>query len=140
MPVRVSPADAGAAAADCGPLRRRLLYRREFGDYESQRPTFARNFQHYLRRMALAGATRGRLLEVGCAYGFFLEQARASFDAIGLDVNADAIAAARRLGTNALCAEFLDYQPAGTFDVVCMWDTIEHCSSPGRPSKRRATC
>ena len=102
----------------------------EFGDYESQRPTFARNFQDYLRRMALAGATRGRLLEVGCAYGFFLEQAGTSFDAIGLDVNANAIAAAQRLGAGALCAEFLDYQPAGPFDVVCMWDTIEHVLEP----------
>jgi len=102
----------------------------EFGDYASQRPTFARNFQAYLRRMARAGATRGRLLEVGCAYGFFLEQAQASFDAIGLDVNAAAIAAARAIGTQAQCREFLDYSPESPLDVVCMWDTIEHVIDP----------
>lgn len=102
----------------------------EFGDYAGQRPTFARNFQEYLRRMARAGATQGRLLEVGCAYGFFLEQAQPSFDAIGLDVNAPAIAAARAIGAQALCTEFLDYSPAALLDVVCMWDTIEHVIDP----------
>src|SRR6188768_1358620 len=46
----------------------------EFGDYASQRPVFARNFREYLDRMRHLGVTDGRLLEVGCAYGFFLEQ------------------------------------------------------------------
>jgi SAM-dependent methyltransferase len=102
----------------------------EFGDYESQRPTFARNFRDYLRRMRDAGATNGRLLEVGCAYGFFLEQAQTSFDAVGLDVNTTAIDAAKRLGTQAHCVEFLEFEPSRLFDVVCMWDTIEHVLEP----------
>ena len=102
----------------------------EFGDYASQRATFARNFKAYLRRMQRAGATRGKLLEVGCAYGFFLEHAQASFDAVGIDVNQPAIAAARALGVRATCGDFLAFAPDGPFDVVCMWDTIEHLLDP----------
>jgi SAM-dependent methyltransferase len=102
----------------------------EFGDYASQRPTFARNFQDTIRRMREAGAPRGRLLEVGCAYGFFLEQAQAEFTAVGIDVNGAAIEAARGLGVDALCVEFLDYVPPDAFDVVCLWDTIEHVLEP----------
>jgi SAM-dependent methyltransferase len=102
----------------------------EFGDYASQRRTFARNFQAYLKRMRRAGAASGRLLEVGCAYGFFLEQAQASFEATGIDVNEPAIAAARAIGARAEFAEFLTYRVDRLFDVVCMWDTIEHLLDP----------
>jgi SAM-dependent methyltransferase len=102
----------------------------EFGDYAKQHQTFARNFRAYLDRMRQAGASGGRLLEVGCAYGFFLEQAQSSFDASGIDVNAPAIDAAKALGVRAEFAEFLSYTPAATPDVVCMWDTIEHLLDP----------
>ena len=67
---------------------------------------------------------------MGCAYGFFLEQAQASFDATGIDVNEPAIAAARALGARAEFAEFLTYPVDGPIDVVCMWDTIEHLLDP----------
>jgi SAM-dependent methyltransferase len=102
----------------------------EFGDYASQHASFARNFRAYLRRMQRSGATGGRLLEVGCAYGFFLEQAQRSFDAIGIDVNEPAIVAARALGVRAARQEFLTYSPDALFDVVCLWDTIEHLLEP----------
>ena len=102
----------------------------EFGDYASQQPTFARNFRAYLGRMRRAGATRGKLIEVGCAYGFFLDEARSSFDAVGLDVNEAAVAAASSRGVHARCAEFLDFTPDSPADVVCLWDTIEHVLDP----------
>ncbi len=105
----------------------------EFGDYAAQHATFARNFQGYLRRMHQAGASGGKLLEIGCAYGFFLEQARSTFDATGIDVNDAAIRAAQSLGVRALFGEFLAWSPDardGPFDVVCMWDTIEHLLEP----------
>lgn len=102
----------------------------EFGDYALQHQTFARNFRAYLDRMRSAGANQGRLLEVGCAYGFFLEQAQSSFDATGIDVNAPAINAARALGVRAEFADFLSYTPQASPDVVCMWDTIEHLLDP----------
>ena len=102
----------------------------EFGDYAAQRPTFARNFRAYLALMARAGATRGRLLEVGCAHGFFLEQAQQTFEAIGLDVNAEAIDAARAIGVDARFGGFLETDVPAPFDVVCLWDTIEHLLDP----------
>jgi SAM-dependent methyltransferase len=102
----------------------------EFGDYALQHATFARNFRAYLQRMRVAGATGGRLLEVGCAYGFFLEQAQASFEAVGIDVNAPAIDAAQALGVKAEFADFLTYSPAAQPDAVCFWDTIEHLLDP----------
>jgi SAM-dependent methyltransferase len=102
----------------------------EFGDYAGQHPIAAKNFRDYLRRMHRAGASGGRLLEVGCAYGFFLEQAQRAFDAVGMDVNAPAIAAAQALGVRASLGDFLAYTPEALVDVVCMWDTIEHLLDP----------
>lgn len=102
----------------------------EFADYASQQRIFARNFRGYLARMRRAGAIGGRLLEVGCAYGFFLDEARRTFDVQGLDVNSAAVAAARARGLNASCGEFLDFRPTAPYDVVCLWDTIEHVLDP----------
>ncbi len=124
------PAYAGSGARIAALYAGEYFTGAEFGDYSQQRATFARNFQTYLRRMEQSGATGGRLLEVGCAYGFFLEHARASFDAVGIDVNEPAIAAARALGVRAEFADFLTYVPDASFDVVCMWDTIEHLLEP----------
>ena len=104
----------------------------EFGDYSSQQPTFSRNFRAYLGRMRQAGANGGTLVEVGCAYGFFLDEARSSFDAQGIDVNDAAIAAASARGLRARCTEFLEFTPDKPADVVCLWDTIEHVIDPGR--------
>jgi len=77
--------------------------------------------------------SRGRLLDVGCAYGFFLDSARArGWDVRGVDLSAHAVSLARaRLGpcvwhgtVEALPAD------AGPFDAVTMLDTLEHLPDP----------
>jgi SAM-dependent methyltransferase len=75
----------------------------------------------------------GALLEIGCAYGFFLEQARFRFErVVGLDVAASVVERARRrLGVEVHAGDFLQipFEDA-SFDVVCLWDTVEHLSRP----------
>src|SRR5262249_32945635 len=74
----------------------------------------------------------GDLIEIGCAYGFFLTVAQEHYRARGFDIAAGPVAHAREhLGVDACCADFVDaaLEPASV-DVVVMWDTIEHLPRP----------
>jgi SAM-dependent methyltransferase len=106
----------------------------EYLDYAGQRETLARNFRDYLDRMARHGAAGESLLEVGCAHGFFLAEAAARFPRVhGLDVSDAAVTAAReRLGVSAEVIDLCAHRPSVPYDVVCLWDTIEHLPDPRR--------
>jgi 2-polyprenyl-3-methyl-5-hydroxy-6-metoxy-1,4-benzoquinol methylase len=72
---------------------------------------------------------------VGCAYGLFLDEARARFDRVtGIDVTDVPLEHARNvLRLDARRGDFLTAELGPEpFDVVCMWDTIEHLPGPDR--------
>lgn len=77
--------------------------------------------------------TPGRLLDVGSAAGFFMDEARsAGWDPQGIDVSPDMSAWGReKLGLDIATGLFqsADY-PADSFDAVTMWDYIEHSIDP----------
>ena len=108
----------------------------EYGNYLEDRRIIEKNFAGRLatlRRFVTAAHTR--LFEIGCAYGFFLNAARDRFDSVrGIDVAEDAVRhATGELGLEVTCGDLLDADLAGrTFDVVCLWDTIEHLATPRR--------
>ena len=111
----------------------------EYRDYVSDKPTIQRNFARRIDRLRRL-RPGGRLLELGCAYGFFLELAKKHWDATGVDVAADAVRYARdTLHVNAVCADFLEMpeEPA-SYDVICLWDTIEHLTRPVRVLEKAA--
>lgn len=102
-------------------------------DYERDRALHLRNFQRNLEILGEFGAA-GALCDVGCASGHFLMAARASgrFTALtGVDPSHAAVAAVReRLGCAAV-AGLLGAMPApGRYDVLTLWETIEHIPRP----------
>jgi SAM-dependent methyltransferase len=74
----------------------------------------------------------GRLLEIGAAYGLFLKQARArGWDAMGVEMAADcAAAAAQSAGVPVVAGDFLAASLPSGFDVIAMFDVIEHMRDP----------
>lgn len=74
----------------------------------------------------------GRLLEVGCAYGFFLEEAKRDFDVTGIELADEAAEHCRRSGLRVLTgsADGELLRGLGEFDAVVMLDVIEHLPSP----------
>ena len=56
-----------------------------YADYQGAEAVLRRGFSHSLKfiRGYQAG---GRLLEIGCAYGFFLEEAAGSYDVAGIEI------------------------------------------------------
>ncbi|HEX8457234.1 MAG TPA: class I SAM-dependent methyltransferase [Pyrinomonadaceae bacterium] len=107
----------------------------EFSDYAADAVFFRKNFRLRLRELKkfLDPARHRRLLEIGCAYGFFLDVARTDFEHVeGIDItDAGTLYAREELNLDVVQADFLahDYG-ARRFDVVCMWDTIEHLREP----------
>ncbi len=79
-----------------------------------------------------AFAPKGRLLEIGSAYGFFLKVARESgWHAEGVElIEACAHEAARLSGATVHAGDFLDVRIDERFDVVAMFDVIEHMRDP----------
>ena len=102
-------------------------------------------FHDYLgeREERLAGARQqcgllarlqpsGRLLDVGCATGFFLEAASRTWDVTGVELSEFAADYARReFGHHVITGDISEAGlPDAAFDVITLWNTIEHVSNP----------
>jgi 2-polyprenyl-3-methyl-5-hydroxy-6-metoxy-1,4-benzoquinol methylase len=106
---------------------------KEYGNYVGDCESHRKNFAHRFLMMREAAPDVRSLFEVGCAYGFWLEQcSREGVDCAGVDVCADAVAyAVGELGQRASAEDFLAMPlPVGRYPAFCMWDTIEHLAHP----------
>jgi SAM-dependent methyltransferase len=105
----------------------------EYMDYVEERESLRLNFAGRMSTLEeITGGLRGKsLLEIGCAYGFFLELAREhGVEACGIDIAAEAVRYAQAtLGLRAECGDYLALQ-TGPVDLVAMWDTVEHLPRP----------
>jgi 2-polyprenyl-3-methyl-5-hydroxy-6-metoxy-1,4-benzoquinol methylase len=85
----------------------------------------------FVRRLARSGS----LLDIGCGYGYFLHACmQAGFKVKGLDVSDWAADYARdTLGIDVALGEAAEdvFEPE-TFDVICMWHSLEHTTDPHR--------
>lgn len=107
----------------------------EFSDYAGDERFFRKNFRLRIGTLKrfLEPSRHRTLLEIGSAYGFFLDEVRDHLQSVeGIDITDAGVQYAReRFGLNVVQADFLshDYRDQ-KFDVICMWDTIEHLRSP----------
>jgi 2-polyprenyl-3-methyl-5-hydroxy-6-metoxy-1,4-benzoquinol methylase len=98
------------------------------GDAERHRET-ARRRLALLDRFA---GTRGKLLDVGAAAGFFVDEAgRAGWEAEGVDVAGHMVHWGKReLGAPLRTGDLGAVEGDGSFAAVTMWDYIEHALDP----------
>ena len=83
---------------------------------------------NFIRRFHRAG----KLLEIGCAYGFFLQEARRYFDCYGIELARDAAEHCRHAGLNVQqgIADEAHLSRIGQTDVIVLLDVIEHLTEP----------
>jgi SAM-dependent methyltransferase len=105
-----------------------------YSEYESQEPEYIATFREDVRRMA-EFVPSGRVLEVGCGYGYFLQCAlQAGYDAYGIDLSPTAVKrASERLPDRVFCGlleEVPEIQEL-QYDVIFGSHLIEHLTEPG---------
>ena len=102
--------------------------------YQQEREGRVLTFQHHLRPLqAITGPPAGhRLLDVGCYTGIFVGiAAAAGWDAWGLDPSSWAVSEACRDGLQVMEGTLATACfPDEHFDVITMWDVIEHVGDP----------
>lgn len=102
-----------------------------YADYRGSEAELRQEFRQVLA--ALRTHVRGgRLIELGCAYGYFLEEARAAFEVCGVEISEHARAACIARGlevSREASPEFL--ARTGPFDAAVMLDVLEHMPDPG---------
>jgi 2-polyprenyl-3-methyl-5-hydroxy-6-metoxy-1,4-benzoquinol methylase len=114
----------------------------DYPDYLGQQDALRRSMRRHLRQMSAVRPLGGNLLEIGCSYGLFLDEARRHFSRVtGIDICRAPIEHARQqLGLDAQLDDFLTHDFAGqTFDAICLWDTIEHLGKPREVIQRCAS-
>ena len=98
------------------------------------REAFRRKYERYLAMLDGLRGSGENLLEVGCGSGIFLGQAaKWGWIGHGLDISPQAVQMTREScpGATVVCAplEKSGFSPE-TFDLIALWDVIEHVDDP----------
>lgn len=104
-------------------------YVKQYGrSYEDDAPALRTLAKRRLGFLKDARRTGGDLLEIGCALGFFLDEARnAGYNVRGLEISEYAARYAReKLRLDVDCSPFLESSDTRTYDVVAAFYVIEH--------------
>jgi len=106
----------------------------QFGSYSAyfkERDNIIRNSKEQLGKIERY-KQRGKLLDVGCAAGFFLDVARAKWEITGVELSEYAASyAGDVLGLHVIGGKFTECDlPRKYFDVITMWDFIDHTQDP----------
>jgi len=105
-----------------------------YGDYLGTEAVLRREFKSSLQQIRqLTNFQSGlRLLELGSAYGFFLDEAAKYFECTGIEVSKPAAEYSRQRGHRVLNEPLSEATlPAiGKVDVVSMFDVVEHLPDP----------
>ena len=105
-----------------------------YPDYKSKRRFIRWESGALLRNIGrFMGKASGRILDVGCSFGYFLDAAREmGYEARGIEISEHASIYARDelgLDVKTWSLDEAVFDPEA-FDVVTMWDVLEHLTDP----------
>jgi len=107
---------------------------RGYGDYRGDEALYLRTFRRRFERLAPQLPRGGRALEVGCAAGYSLRVLeQRGFEVYGIEPSAAIRAhALQHFGPERIHAGTLDdcAFEDGSFDLIVLWDVIEHLCDP----------
>jgi len=96
-------------------------------------------FREHLKILSRYNDAGRDLLDMGCYAGIFLDEAKKSgYNAVGIEPSEWAADyAGRRTGAQVLCGSWDEVSvPEGSFNIVTMWDIVEHLEDPSACFKK----
>ena len=102
-----------------------------YTDYRDDEPQRIRQFESIMKRIKNY-VKKGKVLDVGCAFGYFLKAAeKEGFEAAGVEISKYAVSRAKQNNLNVINSKLKDANfKSSSFDVVTIFDVIEHVASP----------
>lgn len=102
-----------------------------YDDYGKQELSLRATFRRFAAELSRAGLAGGKLLEVGCGFGFFLQEAGPYFDWRGGTEFSPPAAERARRSADRVWDGGIDAVPADeTFDCIVALHVIEHVYDP----------
>lgn len=104
-------------------------YKHSYRDYLGSKDAISREFANLVKFIRETGPKNGKLLEIGSAYGFFLQKAREYYDVYGVEIVAEAAEYCHKTGLSGVkhgVLETADVDLLDSIDVAVMLDVIEH--------------
>jgi SAM-dependent methyltransferase len=99
--------------------------------YPVQQFALRATFKHLLRNLAQRGLTGGELLEIGCGYGYLLDEASSFFSRrVGTDFSPEGAEIARETGAEVYVGGVEQVPSDAKFDCVIGTQLIEHVYEP----------
>ncbi len=102
-------------------------------EYFREQPARNKTFNRYLRKLEETCQERGKLLDIGTNTGLFVKLAQdAGWKAMGIEPNKWAVEYAKKNYNVDIINKPFEKNtfPKNSFDVVTMWDVIEHFTDP----------
>ncbi|VVE06403.1 Ubiquinone biosynthesis O-methyltransferase [Pandoraea horticolens] len=104
-----------------------------YADYQASESVLRHDFSKIVSVLKGYNPHGGTLLELGCAYGFFLNVAREHFDVYGIEICEDAVHACNARGLANVkhgSAQPQELQAMPRPDTAVLLDVIEHLETP----------
>ncbi len=99
--------------------------------YIAQESALRATFKRLLYNLAKRSLTGGQLLEIGCGYGYLLDEARLFFDRrVGTEFSPQGAEIARTTGADVFVGGVEQIPPEAKFDCVVATQVIEHVYQP----------
>lgn len=102
-----------------------------YADYAVQEPSLRRTFRRLLQTLVQHIGTGGALLEIGCGYGYLLDEACPYFrHRVGTDFSSEAVSMAKRKADDVYQGGVDAVPNTEVFDCVIATHVIEHVYQP----------
>ena len=110
-----------------------------YENYLADKSNIIKTFEKRFRDIEKLYPNKGNVLDLGCALGFFLEVAENyGWTPYGVEISDYASTLAQRRFGDKIVQDTLDRAcfPNNLFDIITMWDYLEHISNPSQELAR----